>query len=161
MAHRIIPVKYYLINAVVLTALMAITVMAAKMPAFHFSDNPNGVNLAIALAIAIAKAACIVSVFMGAYWSSGLVRLLSVAGFAWLCIFFLFMATDYTNPLEEFGSPYLDIQSPGTNPLAGGQDHPNIGRELAPSHGGNYVPPPHLFGHGEASTEGAQAAEHH
>lgn len=161
MAHRIIPVRYYLINAVVLTALMVLTVVAAKVPAFHFSNNPNGINLLIALVIAIAKAACIVAIFMGSYWSSGLVRLLSAAGFLWLCIFFLFMATDYLNPLEEFGTPYLDVQSPGSNPLAGGQDHPNIGRELTPAHGGHYTPPPHLFGHEAEPATGAPAAEHH
>ncbi len=161
MAHRIIPVKYYLVNAVILTFLMALTVLFAKHPAFHFSDNPNGINLAIALVIAIAKAACIVAIFMGSYWSSSLVRLLSVAGFAWLCIFFMFMATEYANPLEEFGSPYLDLQTPGANPLAGGQDFPVVGVEHAPARGGNYVPPPHLFGHVEeaaAEGHGAEAA---
>lgn len=160
MAHRIIPVKYYFYNALLLTFLMVLTVLFAKRPELHFSDNPNGINLAIALAIAIAKAGCIVAIFMGSYWSSGLVRLLSVAGFVWLCIFFMFMATEYINPLEEFGTPYLDVQTPGANPLAGGQDHPVIGFEHSPAHGGSYVPPPHLFGHGESPVEAAAAGEH-
>lgn len=169
MSHRIIPVKYYLINAAVLTFLMVLTVVAAKHPAFHFSSNPNGINLAIALAIAIAKAACIVAIFMGSYWSSPMVRLLSVAGFAWLCIFFLFTFTDYMNPIEEFGSPYSDIQSPGTNPLTGGQNHSITGRELTPAHGSTYVEPANLHGHGAdhgtdahgADDHAEPAAEHH
>src|SRR5690242_4877079 len=98
MSHKIIPVRYYLYNAVVLTILMILTVVAAKVPAFHFSNNPNGINLVIALVIAVAKAGCIVAVFMGSWWQSGLVKLLSLAGFAWLMIFFMFMATEYANP---------------------------------------------------------------
>ncbi len=170
MAHKIIPVRYYIYNAIVLTFLMALTVLFAKHPAFHFSDNPNGINLFFALLIAVLKAGFIVAIFMGSYWQSGLVRLLSIAGFAWLCIFFMFIATDYGNPLEEFGTPYLDGAQPGANPLAGGQDHPVTGFEHAPAHGGNYVAPPHLFhvedaaaaGHGAApEAEAAPAAEHH
>jgi caa(3)-type oxidase subunit IV len=160
MSHKIIPVKYYLYNAGFLTFLMALTVLFAKRPELHFSDNPNGINLAIALAIAIAKAACIVAIFMGSYWQSGLVRILSVAGFAWLCIFFMFIATDYGNPLEEFGTPYLDGAQPGANPRVGGQDHPVTGFEHTPAHGGNYVAPPHLFGHGETQVEDGATKGH-
>lgn len=173
MSHRIIPVKYYLINAGVLTFLMVLTVVAAKHPAFHFSSNPNGINLAIALAIAVAKAACIVAIFMGSYWSSPMVRLLSVAGFAWLMIFFLFTFTDYMNPLEDFGTGYSDFQSPGTNPHAGGQSFSVTGRELTPAHGSTYVEPANLHGHGAehgpeshgdehgADAHAEPAAEHH
>jgi hypothetical protein len=140
----------------------------------HFSSNPNGINLAIALLIAVAKAACIVAIFMGSYWSSPMVRLLSVAGFAWLLIFFLFTFTDYMNPLEDFGTSYADTQSPGTNPLTGGQDFQVHGRELTPAHGSTYVEPANLHGHGAGhdaeshgtDTHGAEsheepAAAHH
>ncbi len=160
MSHRIIPPKYYFVNAAVLGLLMAATVAAAKVPFFHLSDNPNGLNLLVAVVIAVMKAACIVAIFMGAYWSSGLVRLFAVLGFIWLPIFFLFVFTDYgfANPLEEFGGPYHDLASPGSNPESGGQDFSTHGRQLTPAHGGNYVPPPHLFGHGEAAAGGEHGA---
>jgi len=165
MSHKIIPIRYYVYNALLLTFLMVLTVAFAKRPELHFSDNPNGINLVVALVIAVAKAVCIVAIFMGSYWQSSLVRLLSAAGFAWLMIFFMFMATEYGNPLEEFGSPYLDLKDPGVNPLAGGQNHPVTSFEHAPAHGGEYVPPPNLHGHGESHAEGAAAeaapAEHH
>jgi len=163
MSHKIIPPKYYLINACVLGVLMALTVIAAKVPFFHLSDNPNGLNLLVAVLIAIAKAVCIVSVFMGAYWSTGLVRMFALLGFIWLPIFFLFTFTDYgfTNPVEEFGTPYGDIRSPGTNPIAGGQDFDTHGKEHAPASGGNYVPPPHLHGHPAEGEHGEVASVEH
>jgi caa(3)-type oxidase subunit IV len=164
MSHKIVPPKYYFINAAVLGVLMTATVAVAKYPLFHLSDNPNGLNLLIAVLIAIAKAACIVSIFMGAYWSSGLVRLFAALGFIWLSIFFLFTFTDYgfANPLEDFGAPYNDLASPGSNPQPGGQNFSTHGLQLAPAHGGGYVPPPHLFGHGEEAAAGEHgAAESH
>jgi caa(3)-type oxidase subunit IV len=135
---------------------MAMTVAAYKVPAFHFSDNPNGLNLLVAVLIAVAKAVCIVSIFMGAYWSTGLVRLFALLGFVWLPIFFLFTFTDYgfANPVEEFGTPYGDIRSPGDNPEPGGQSFATHGRQVTPASGGGYVPPPHLFGHGEEGEQG-------
>ena len=155
MSHKVVHWRYYLINAVVLTVLMALTVLFAKAPFLHFSDNPNGINLLIALVIAVMKAACIVLIFMGSYWSSGLVRLFSAIGFIWLTIFFLFTFTDYgfANPLNEFGAPYGDLQSPGTNPLPGGQSFGTTGLELAPAHGGHYEPPAHLTEHAEEAAE--------
>jgi caa(3)-type oxidase subunit IV len=151
MAHKIVHWRYYLINAAILCFLMALTVIVAKMPFFHLSDNPNGLNLFIAVFIAVLKAGCIVAIFMGAYWSTRLVKLFALMGFIWLPIFFLFTFTDYgfANPLKEFGTPYYDVNSPGTNPEPGGQNFGTHGRESAPSSGGNYVPPPHLL-HPEA-----------
>jgi caa(3)-type oxidase subunit IV len=161
MSHKIIPVRYYLYNAVVLTVLMILTVVAAKVPAFHLSNNPNGLNLAVALVIAVLKAACIVAVFMGSWWQSGLVKLLSVAGFAWLMIFFMFMATEYANPLEEFGAPYSDLSNPGANPLPGGQNHMVTGFEHAPAHGGDYKAPPNLFHSPTHEAPSAGGEAHH
>lgn len=160
MSHKIVPPRYYFINFLVIGALMAATVMAAKMPVFHISDNPNGAMLLVALVIAVLKASCIVAIFMGAFFSTKLVRLLSVVGFAWLIIFFLFTLTDYVNPLEDFGTPYLDVHNPGVPPLQGGQEFSVTGRELTPPSGGHYAPPPNLHGgeHGEAGAHGAEAA---
>ena len=42
MAHRIIPVKYYLINATVLTLLMALTIAAAKQPRLYSATGKIG-----------------------------------------------------------------------------------------------------------------------
>jgi len=155
MAHKIVSPKLYVMNFFILGFLMALTVIAAKAPFFHISDNPNGANLAVALLIAAAKATFIALIFMGVRWSSPLVKVLSLTSVAFLGIFFLFTFTDYLNPHDEFGSPYHDRELPGANPLPGGQGFALQGFEEAPASGGDYTPPPHLFGHGGEGDHGA------
>lgn len=107
-AHHIVSWKLYAVNAVALTFLMSATVIAAKWPQFHISDNPNGANLVLALAIAFAKTACIVSIFMGVWWSSRLVKLFALGTVFWLIVFFAFTLSDYISVRAGFGTPYVD-----------------------------------------------------
>jgi caa(3)-type oxidase subunit IV len=95
--HHIVPAKLYVFNAVALCILMILTVVAAKNSHFHLSDNPNGANLALALAIGLAKTTCIISIFMGLWWSSRLVKVFALGAVFWLIIFFAFTMGDYAN----------------------------------------------------------------
>ena len=153
--HKIVSPKLYLINISVLGVLMTLTIMFGKMETLNFSSNPNGINLAIAVGIAIAKAFCIVSIFMGVAFASNLVRIVAISGFAWLIILFSFILTDYVNPSAEWGTPYHDSASPGTSPLPGGQDFLVHGSErLLVKSGVEYVAP-----HGGGHEEDDDAAE--
>ena len=106
--HHIVSWQLYAINAIVLTVLMILTVAVAKMDMFHISDNPNGANLVLALAIAFAKTACIVSIFMGVWWSSRLVKVFALGATFWLLIFFAFTLSDYISVAWGYGTPYVD-----------------------------------------------------
>lgn len=151
MGHKVVPARYYVWNMCALAVLMFLTVVFGKF--VNLSDNPNGINLVIALSIAIMKAALIVAVFMGVAFSTKLVRMFAIGGFAWLIILFLFTLTDYVNPSAHWGTTYYDSASPGTSPLPGGQDFPLTGSEaLAVQRGVEYAPP-HGAEHGEEDTE--------
>jgi len=157
MAHKIVPAKYYVWNIGVLIVLMTLTVMFGKMEALNFSSNPNGINLLIALTIAIMKAACIVGIFMGVVWSTKLVRVFAISGFAWLTILFLFTMTDYVNPSADWGTPYYDAINPGTSPLPGGQSFPVTGSQMRDVKAGlEYVQP-----HGASHDEGHDGEASH
>jgi len=159
MAHKVVPAKYYVWNMCALTVLMTLTVVFGKF--VNLSDNPNGINLAIALAIAIAKATCIVSIFMGVAFATKLVRLFAISGFAWLIILFLFIMTDYVNPSADWGTPYHDAVNPGASPLPGGQDFSVTGSQrLDVKNGIDYVQP-HGASHGGESHEGGENADSH
>lgn len=158
MAHKVVPAKYYVWNMGALAVLMTLTVVFGKF--VDLGDNPNGINLFIALSIAIMKAFLIVSVFMGVAFSSAIVRGFAVLGFSFLIILFLFIMTDYVNPSAEWGTPYRDSASPGTSPFPGGQGHVLTGNEAALVKAGfDYVAPHHdAAGHGEDHSEGAEAS---
>ena len=164
--HKIVPPKYYVINMGVLGVLMLTTVLFGKLDVLNFSSNPNGINLAIALGIAIAKATCIVSIFMGVAFATKLVRLVALSGFAWLIILFLFLMTDYVNPSADWGTPSYDANDPGASPLPGGQDFPLTGSEVQDVKSGHeYVPPHGGEGHEEeeradSHDEGAAGEDH-
>lgn len=111
--HFIVPWKYYVINAVVITILMFLTVFAAK---FDFGDT-NGLNLVIALVIAIMKTACIGAIFMGVWWNSPIVKVFALGVVAWIIIFFGFVLVDYVNPNYGLGTPYVDFHHQGESPL--------------------------------------------
>lgn len=131
MAHKVVSPKFYLINFTAITVLMILTVLFGKWEVLNWSSNPNGINLLIALIIAIMKATCIVAIFMGVAFNTPLVRTFAIGGFSWLIILFLFLMTDYVNPVGTFGSPYMDDASPGSSPLPGGQSFAVHGDEKA------------------------------
>ena len=111
--HFIVPWKYYVINALVITVLMFLTVFAAE---FDFGHT-NGLNLVIALLIAIAKTACIGAIFMGVWWNTPLVKVFALGAIAWIIIFFTFTLVDYINPSYGLDTPYTDFHHQGESPL--------------------------------------------
>jgi cytochrome c oxidase subunit IV len=113
--HYIVPPKYYMINAVVITVLMALTVFAAK--GMDLPGGVNGLNLWLALAIAVAKAGFIVAIFMGVKWNTPLVKMFALCAVAWLMIMFVFTLVDYASPSWGLGTPYTDYANPGLKPL--------------------------------------------
>jgi caa(3)-type oxidase subunit IV len=117
-AHHIVSWKLYLINAAVITVLMFLTVFAAE---FDFGST-NGLNLVIALLIAIMKTACIGAIFMGVWWNSPLVKIFATGVIAWLIIMFSFILVDYASPGWGLGSPYADGDHQGQSSLPGGAD---------------------------------------
>lgn len=116
--HHVTSPKLYVYNAIAITILMLLTVVFGKYEPLNFG-HVNGLNLVIALAIAIAKCACIISIFMGVWWNTPLVKMFALAVIGWLCIMFMFTLIDVASPDWGLGTPYLDIANPGQNPLHG------------------------------------------
>lgn len=159
MAHKIVPPKFYFINIGVISVLMLLTVLFGKWDVLNLSSNPNGINLFIALAIAIMKASCIVAIFMGVAWSTKLVRVFAIGGFSWLIILFLFIMTDYVNPSADWGTPYYDAINPGVSPLPGGQDFPVTGSQMRDVKAGLEYVHPHPASDGDEGHEGEGHAD--
>ena len=142
--HYIVPWKFYVVNAVVIAALMFLTIFASW---FDFGHT-NGLNLVIALLIAAAKTACIGAIFMGVWWNTPLVKVFATCAVVWLGIMFSFMMVDYASPHWGLGTPYRDYKQPGAPTLPGG----------APA---QVITDMSVFGHhGDEADHGA-AAEHH
>jgi cytochrome c oxidase subunit 4 len=80
--------KTYYQVSVALMVLLVLTVGVSYVPLGSF-------DIVAALAIAFAKAALIVLVFMHVQYSSRLTKLFAAAGFFWLIILFLFTFSDY------------------------------------------------------------------
>lgn len=114
--HYIVPARYYWINAVIITVLMALTVIAAKWEVMHLPGGVNGLNLWLALAIAVAKAGFIMAIFMGVKWNSPMVKVFALGAVGWLIILFVFFLVDYASPSWGLGTPYLDYANPGVKP---------------------------------------------
>jgi caa(3)-type oxidase subunit IV len=125
--HHIISPKTYVINAIVITILMLLTVAFGKVEWLNFG-HPNGLNLLIALLIAIAKCACIIAIFMGVKWNTPLVKVFALGVIGWLAILFMFTMIDVASPNWGLGTPYGDIGHQGQNSLHG------IVEEAAPVH---------------------------
>lgn len=113
--HFIVPWQYYMVNAVIITVLMALTVFAAK--GMDLPGGTNGLNLWLALFIAILKAGFIMAIFMGVKWNSPLVKLFAIGVVGWLMILFTFFLVDYASPSWGLGTPYADYENPGEKPL--------------------------------------------
>ena len=71
-----------------LGGLLGLTTLLAYVPM-------RGVNLAVSLLIASAKAVIIALVFMELAPATGLLKLASAAGFLWLLFMFFLMFSDY------------------------------------------------------------------
>jgi cytochrome c oxidase subunit 4 len=80
MSEHIVPVKTYIGIFVALLCLTALTTGAA------FIDLGAELNTVVALAIAVAKALLVILFFMHVKYSSGLTKIVIVAGFFFLAI---------------------------------------------------------------------------
>ncbi|CAN5569107.1 hypothetical protein BH09PLA1_BH09PLA1_04680 [soil metagenome] len=74
-----------------LMMLLAATVLAALLPAFHVGDF----NIVIAMAIAITKAALVIWFFMHVKYGGKLVWIFATAAFVWLGIMLILTFSDY------------------------------------------------------------------
>jgi cytochrome c oxidase subunit 4 len=88
MSHTIVPTKTYVAIFGALMALLAITVGVAYI-------DLGKLNLAAAMAISVAKAALIVTVFMHLRYGRKLTWVFAGAGFFWLGIMLVLVMTDY------------------------------------------------------------------
>lgn len=86
--HHVVPVRTYALVFAALMILASLTVGAAFI-------NLGPFNNLIALAIAVIKAALIVTFFMHLKYSSRLTWIVAGMGFFWLIIFFVITMGDY------------------------------------------------------------------
>jgi len=88
MSHQIEPTKTYVTVFVSLIGLTLLTTGVAFIDLGPF-------NTVAALVIAFSKMALVILFFMGVRHSSGLVRIIVIAGFFWLALLMAFTLTDY------------------------------------------------------------------
>jgi cytochrome c oxidase subunit 4 len=88
MSQPIVPQKTYLIIFLCLIGLTILTTAVAFVDLGPF-------NTVVALAIAFTKMLLVILFFMGVRYSSGLVRIILVAGFFWLALLIAFTMSDY------------------------------------------------------------------
>jgi cytochrome c oxidase subunit 4 len=88
MSHPIVPQKTYVLVFLGLIGLTLLTTAVA------FVDL-GAMNTVVALAIAFSKMLLVILFFMGVRNSSGLVRVIVVAGFFWLALLMAFTMSDY------------------------------------------------------------------
>jgi len=88
MSHPIVPQKTYVIVFLCLIGLTLLTTGVAFIDLGPF-------NTVAALAIAFSKMLLVILFFMGVRSSSGLIRIILVAGFFWLALLIAFTMSDY------------------------------------------------------------------
>ncbi len=89
--HVHVSMKTYYIVFALLMVLLFITIGAAFVDFGHHT-----INITIALAIAMAKAALVVLYFMHVKYASRMTQIFVVAAFLWLGIMFLLTFSDYS-----------------------------------------------------------------
>jgi cytochrome c oxidase subunit 4 len=94
MSHYVVPRSTYFVVFALLIALLLVTVAASWYDFGHHVGVP-GLNVAVALAIAVAKAALIILFFMQVKYASPLQRCFVVSGFLFLTILFAILFSDY------------------------------------------------------------------
>jgi cytochrome c oxidase subunit IV len=87
-SHQLVPIPVYNRVFWALMILLVITLVAAYFPL-------GALNLPLALAIAVAKAAIVVLYFMHVKYNSNLVKFFAVAALIWLAIMFVLTLSDY------------------------------------------------------------------
>ena len=88
MSQPIVPQRTYLVVFLCLIGLTLLTTGVAFVDLGPF-------NTVVALAIAFSKMLLVILFFMGVRYSSGLVRVVLIAGFFWLALLIAFTMSDY------------------------------------------------------------------
>src|SRR6476659_8483629 len=91
--HRVSP-RLYLWVLIALVVLLILTAVASEFDLGPF-------NVIVAMTIALAKAALIVTYFMHLRWSTRMVRLFAAAALCWLGILFVLSLNDYLTRARE------------------------------------------------------------
>ncbi|MDB5292275.1 MAG: caa(3)-type oxidase, subunit [Phycisphaerales bacterium] len=107
--EHIVPPKVYASVLIALLALLIVTVFFAFFDVDRFTTAHHlgtGWNTAIALTVAITKAALILLFFMHVKYGSNLTSVFSAAGFVWLGIMITLTMSDY----------FTRNNPPGVNP---------------------------------------------
>ncbi len=98
---HVTPVPMLLVNLVVLTILMVVTIAAAQIhiptPGNEHSPLMNNI---VAMGIAVTKAFLVVWIFMGVKFGTKLIKLWAYAGFIWFGMLFFMYCDYYTRSWE-------------------------------------------------------------
>lgn len=98
-----LPAGVLIKNLIILSILMVATIVAAQLPYFApfswMNDLPLLTN-SIALGIALAKMYFVVSIFMAVKFSTKLVKLFAIGGFAWLILLGIMYVDYLSRPWE-------------------------------------------------------------
>jgi caa(3)-type oxidase subunit IV len=98
--HHVVPTFTYVKVLVTLTALMILTILAAKIDIPALGPISGTVmNQTVALTIAVIKAFLVVWVFMGVRWGTPLTKMWASLGFVW---FFLLGLVLIDYPMRAF-----------------------------------------------------------
>jgi cytochrome c oxidase subunit 4 len=90
--HHIVSPKIYFTIFAVLMICTALTVTAAEV---DLNQYFSGLNIIVALTIAVFKAACVVLFFMHAKYSPGRTQLVIIASVFWLAVMLFMTMSDY------------------------------------------------------------------
>ncbi len=104
-AHHVTPIPVLLRTFFLLLGLMLLTIFAAQAPywfpgMFGWMIPYWPLTNAIALAIAIAKAVLVISIFMGVKYTTNLVKLYAIGGFVWFLLLYVMLVDYVSRPWE-------------------------------------------------------------
>ena len=94
--HHVLPVSHLRANLIKLMVLMVLTVVAARLAPIPDSMLANFV----AMGIAVAKAAFVISIFMAVKFSTKLTKLFALGGFVWLLLIGGILIDYFSRPWE-------------------------------------------------------------
>ena len=89
--HHIVSPKLYL---TIFGALMVCTILTVGAAELDLNKYISGLNIIVALTIAVFKASLVVLFFMHIYWSSKLNKVVVVSGVVWLALLLWLTLTD-------------------------------------------------------------------
>ena len=113
-SYHVIPVRHLSANLIKLLILMVLTVVAARLAPIPDTMLANFV----ALGIAVAKAAFVISIFMAVKFSTNLTKLFALGGFVWLLLVFGILIDYFSRPWE----PVIGWEETTSAPRTPGQN---------------------------------------